>query len=196
MRLLAAALGVLLVSPMSGTDIERGLALARGREADRQQFHRRYITDLPGPSVTQIEVVTEYRRLVITAEDHVLHGDFMFTRGLRAAEDAMKPTRGIVTIKAQVRFNPLNTFIVSPPYTLALGRADSAVMEPIATELTPNFSVPFKDRASKKTLSSMVGCSLESNIDAAVVGKTSRVVAVTLDGKDVGHTLVDFPHLD
>jgi hypothetical protein len=196
MRLLAAALGVLLVSPMSGPDIERGLALARAREADRQQFHQRYITDLSGPSVAQIEVVTEFRRLVILAEDHVLHGDFMFTRGLRAAEDAMKPTRGLVTIRAQVRFNPLNTFIVSPPYTIALGRANSDVLQPIATDLTPTFSVPFKDRSSKKTLSSLLGCSLEANIETAIVGRTARVVAVTLEGKDVGHTVVDFDRLD
>lgn len=196
MRLLAAALGVLLVSPMSASDIERGLALARARDSERQQFHKRYVSDLPGPFLTQIEVVTEFRRLVMTAEDHVLRGDFMFTRGLRAAEEAMKPTRGIVTIKAQIRFNPLNTFIVSPPYTLALGRPNNDQLEPIATDLMPNFSVPFKDRTSNKTLSSLIGCSLESNIDAATVGRTSRVIGVTLEGKDVGHTTVDFTHLD
>src|SRR5215831_20530968 len=111
MRLIAAALGVLLVSPMGGPDIERALSLARARDADRQQFHRRYLVDLPGPAVTQIEIITEFRRLVIIAEEHVLRGDSMFTRGLRAAEEAIKPVRGIVTIKAQVRFNPLNTFI-------------------------------------------------------------------------------------
>jgi len=196
MRLLAAALGILLVSPMSGTDIERALALARGREADREQFHHRYITELSGPFVTRIEVVTEFRRLVIIAEDHVLHGDFMFTRGVRAAEDALKPMRGIITIKAQVRFNPLNTFIVSPPYTLALGRPNNDQLQPIATDLTPDFSVPFKDRNSKKTLTSLIGCSLESSLDAAVVGRAARVVGVTLDGKDVAQTTVDFEHLD
>src|SRR4051812_8287673 len=119
MRLIvAAALGSMLVSPMGGSDIERALTLARGRDAERQQFHRRYVVDLPGPDVTQFEVVTEFRRMVMIAEEHVLRGDWMFTRGLRAAEDALKPLRGVITVRAQVRFNPLNTFIESPAYSL------------------------------------------------------------------------------
>src|SRR2546426_734129 len=105
MRLLVAiALGSLLVSPMSGTDIERAQALARARESERQQFHRRYVIDLPHPVVSQLEVTTEFRRLVIIAEEHVLRGDWMFTRSIRAAETALAPTRGLITIKAQVRF--------------------------------------------------------------------------------------------
>ena len=76
MRLLvAAALGWLLISPMGGTDIERAQALARARDSERQQFHRRYVIDLPDPVVTQIEVTTEFRRLVLIAEEHVLRGD-------------------------------------------------------------------------------------------------------------------------
>src|ERR1051326_5937638 len=103
MRLLAAAiLGSLLVSPMDGADIERALSIARGGDGERQEIHRRYVIDLPGQIVTQIEVITEFRRLVIIAEEHVLRGDWMFTRGRRAAEDAIKPLRGVVTVKAQV----------------------------------------------------------------------------------------------
>src|ERR1043166_471970 len=198
MRLAAAALGVLLISPLSGTDIERALSLARARDVDRQQFHHRYVTNLPGPVVTQIEVITEFRRLVIIAEDHVLRGDWMFTRGLRAAEDAVRPMRGVITLRAEVHFNPLNTFIESPPYTLALGRPDSApveTVETVITQLTPKFSVPFKAK-SGKMLSSLIGCSLESSVEAARIGQTTRVVAVTLEGKDAGHTLIDFKSLD
>jgi hypothetical protein len=196
MRLLAAALGVLLISPMSGSDIERALALSRAREAERQQFHRRYITDLTDPVVTQIEVVTEFRRVVMIAEEHVLHGDWMFTRGVRAAEDAIRATRGTVTIRAQIRFNPLNTFIESPPYKLALGRPGTP--EPpqaLVTDLMPKFSVPFKAK-DRRTLSSLIGCSLESTLDAARLGPAPRVIAVTLDGKETARTTVDFASLD
>lgn len=190
MRLVVAAiLGSLLVSPMSGTDVERALTLARARDAERQQFHRRYVVDLPGPSVTQIEVITEFRRLVIIAEEHVLGGDWMFTRGLRAAEDAIKPSRGVITLKAQVRFSPLNTFVESPPYTLAVGS------EVIATQLTPQFSVPFKARDGKQ-LSSLIGVALEATIPAARLGQSVKTVGVILDGKDAGHTTYDFSKLD
>src|SRR5579871_6065339 len=98
------AFAVALVISMSGSDIERALALARGRDADRQQFHSRYVFNLTDPAVTQVEVVTDFRRLEQIAEDHVLRGDWIFTRGVRAGEEALAPTRGTVTLRAQVRF--------------------------------------------------------------------------------------------
>jgi hypothetical protein len=194
MRLLAAALGILLVSPMSGSDVERALSIARSRDADRQQFHRRYSSDLTGPSVSHIEVITEFRRLVIIADEHVLRGDWMFTRGLRAAEDAIKPFSGTVTIKAEVRLSPLNTYIQSPPYTLAIDD------QPIETQLAPQFSVPFKG-PKKKDLSSLIGASLigvalDATVPAARLGQTVRVLGVMLDGKNVDHVSYDFAKLD
>ena len=190
MRLLAAAiLGSLLVSPMDGADIERALSIARGRDGERQQFHRRYVMDLPGQIVTQIEVITEFRRLVIIAEEHVLRGDWMFTRGRRAAEDAIKPLRGVVTLKAQVRFNPLNTFIESPPYVLAVG---DAVVD---TQLTPQYSVPFKAQ-NGKTLSSLIGVSLEASIPAVGLAQSVKAISVMLDGRSAGRTTYDFSKLD
>src|SRR5215471_17551052 len=131
MRLVCAA--VALVVSMSGNDMERALAVARAREAERQQFHKQYVFKLTDPAVTEIEVITEFRRLVIIAEDHVFRGDWMFTRGLRAAEQALGSSRGMLTIRAQVRFNPLNTFIVSPDYALAVG-TPSGTLVPVDTQ--------------------------------------------------------------
>ena len=195
MRLfVVAAAGSLLISSLGGADMERALSLARARDAERQQFHQRYVFNLPGPVVTQFEVITPFRRLVIIGEDHVLRGDVMFTRGLREAEEAIKPARDLITIRATVRFNPMNTFIESPPYTLALS-GPGGTLRPIETSLSPQFSVPFKDRDGKK-LSSLIGANLESSLDASVIGQTSKTVAVMLDGKDAGHTQIDFSHLD
>lgn len=196
MRLFAAAaLGTLLVSPMGNTDIERALSLARARDTERQQFHRRYVIDLPGPVVTQFEVITEFRRLLIIAEEHVLRGDWMFTRGVRAAEDAIKPTRGLITIKAQLRFNPLNTFVEPPAYTLAIGGPAGERLEALATQVLPQYSSPFKNKDGKQR-NSLTGAGLETTLDAARVGPTSRTLAVTLGGEDAGRTTVDFARLD
>jgi hypothetical protein len=197
MRLLAfAAFGSLLITSMGGAEMERALSLSRARDGERQQFHRRYLFDLPGPVVTQIEVVTPFRRLVLIGEDHVARGDSMFTRGLREAEAAIKPMRDLVTIRATLRFNPLNTFIESPPYSLALSGRTSDALEPIGTNLTPLFSNEFKTRDGKKLVSSLIGATLESTFDAALAGQAARTVAVTLEGKEVGHVLVDFSRLE
>ena len=196
MRLLGAAvLGSLLVSAMSSADIERALALARARDAERQQFHRRYIVDLEDPVVTRLEVTTEFRRLELMAEEHVLRGDWMFTRSLRAAQAAMAPTHGLITLRAQLRFHPLNTFVESPPYAIALGGTANGSLEPVETQITPQFSAPYKTR-DRKTLSSLIGAVLEATVPAARIGQSVRALAVTLEGRSVARTTIDFSRLD
>jgi len=193
MRLLSA---VALVLSMSSTDIERAQTLARARDSERQQFHHRYVIDLPGSTVTQIDVTTEFRRLVMIAEEHVLRGDWMFTRSVRAGQEAIAPVRGLITIRAQVRLSPLNTFIQAPAYTLALGgAAANAPLEALGTQVTPQFSVPVKTR-DRKTLSSLIGATIEATIAAARVGQTTRTIAVMLDGKETARAAVDFGRLD
>ena len=192
MRLACAA--VALVLSMGANDIERSLALARARDAERQQFHSRYIFNLTDPAVTQIEVITEFRRLVVIAEDHVLRGDFMFTRGVRAGEQALAPTRGMLTLRAQVRFNPLNTFAALPAYALAVGGPSGALI-PVDTHATAQFSTPFKNRQGKAS-TSLMGETIESDIPSTDIGQTQRPVAVTLDDKEVARVAVDFNRLE
>jgi len=192
MRLACAA--VALVLSMGANDIERSLALARARDAERQQFHSRYIFNLTHPAITQIEVITDFRRLVIIGEEHVMRGDSMFTRGVRAGDQALAPTRGMLTIRAQLRFSPLNTFAALPDYTLAVG-APSGRLIPVDTHATPQFSTPFKNRQGK-TLSSLIGATLESDIPSADIGQTLRPVAVTLDDKEVVRVPIDFSRLE
>src|SRR4029077_11284219 len=116
--------------------------------------------------------------------DHVLHGDWMFTRSLRDGQDAIAPMRGLITIRAQVRFNPQNTFIQAPPYVFALGKAGAnEPLETLSTQLTPQFSVPFKTK-DKRTLSSLIGATLEATVGAGRLGQNSWIIAVLLEGKE------------
>jgi hypothetical protein len=192
MRLVCAA--VALIVSMSANDMERALAIARARDTERQQFHSRYFFNLTDATVTQFEIITEFRRLVLIAEDHVFRGDWMFTRGLRAAEQALASSRGMLTIRAQVRLNPLNTFIVAPDYELAVG-TPSGVLVPVDSQLTPQFSTPFKNRQGK-TVTTLMGATVESTLPAEEIGQTSRLVAVTLEGKVVARITVEFKGLD
>jgi hypothetical protein len=120
----------------------------------------------------------------------------MFTRSPRAAGDALAPLRGLVTLRAQVRFSPLNTFIESPPYALAMDAGPNAPLEALGTQLTPQFSVPFKKQGDTKTLSSLVGVVLEANVDTGRIGQSTRTIAVTLDRKEIARATVDFARLD
>ena len=103
MRLL---LSFALVLSMSPSEIERAQQMARSRASEREQFHRRYVFDLRDATVTQVEVITEFRRLVIITEEHIFRGDWMFSRSGRSAEQALAPSRGIVTIRARGALQP------------------------------------------------------------------------------------------
>jgi hypothetical protein len=143
----------------------------------------------------QIEVITEFRRLVIIAEEHVQRGDWMFTRGVRAAQEAVAPLRGLIVVKARIRFSPLNTFIEPPRYEIAIGGASTPKLDVLHTEVTPEYSVPLKDK-DRKTLSALLGATLEGKLDAASVGQTTRIVAIVLNGQESGRTTVDFASLE
>jgi hypothetical protein len=185
-----------LVLSMSGGDIERAQQVARSRDSERAQFHRRYVFDLHDATITQIEVITEFRRLVLVTEEHIFRGDWLFSRSARAAEQVLAPSRGIVTIRALVRFNPLNTYIAPPPYQLAIGtNAPGGVPAPIDTQVTPQYSVPYKLRDGK-TLTSLVGATLAADVASVQLGQTGRIVAVTLDKKELARTAVEFGRLD
>jgi hypothetical protein len=199
MRLVAA---VALVVAMGAADIERAQQVARSRDSERAQFHSRYVFDLPGDTVTRLEVLTEFRRLVIITEDRLRIGDQMFSRGTRLAEAAMAPTRGLTTFRCKLRFHPLNTYADIPPYKLALGPAGplgapirSAMLVPINTTATGEYSQPFKDR-SGKIAKTLIGATLDGDVPAPSIGQTVRPLGVVLDGQEVARVQVDFGHLD
>jgi hypothetical protein len=185
-----------LVLSMSNGDIERAQQVARGRDSERQQFHRRYVYELRDATVTQIEVITEFRRLVLITEEHIFRGDWMFSRSVPTGEQAIAPFKGLVTLRGTVRFNPLNTYITPPAYQLALGAAaGGTATAPLDTRVSPQYSVPFKGRDGK-TVSTLVGATLEADIPSAQLTQTTRAVAVALEGKELGRVTVEFGRLD
>jgi hypothetical protein len=190
------AVAIALVTAIGGADIERAQQVARSRETERAQFHQKYLFNLPGDTVTQVEVITEFRRLVMITEDHLRVGDQMFSRGVRAAEAALAPTRGVMTLKAQLRFNPLNTYAAIPAFRIALGPA--AASEPLValdTKVTGQYSLPFKTRDGR-TVSILTGAILEADVPASRIGQDARLLGVVLDNQELVRVPVDFARLD
>jgi len=180
-------LGALDVALSQG-DIERALAMARGSEAERSRFHSRYLFSTNDATVAQLEVITEFRRFVITAEERLRQGDWMFTQGTRAAERALAARRGQMTIVTRLRFNPLNVYISVPAFELSLG------VPPLDTRTTPQYAPPMPGQ--KNTTASLAGALLETDFAAAAVGQMARSVSVRLNGKELTWVTVDFAHID
>ena len=173
---------------LSQEDIERALAIARGSQAERARFHSRYLFATNDATVTQLEVTTEFRRFVVTAEDRLQHGDWMFAQGTRAAERALAPRRGQMTIVARLRFNPLNTYISVPAFEISLG------VPSLDSRTTAQYAPPIPSQ--KDTATSLVGALLETDFAAASIGQTARPVSVLLNGKELTRVTVDFAHIE
>ena len=66
------------------TDVERALKLAQAREAQRAEFHKPYIVHPDHPALEQLEAITEYRRYVMTTEEQLRMGNWLFAQSVRA----------------------------------------------------------------------------------------------------------------
>ena len=69
--------------------------------------------------IDRAEIVTEFRRAVLIARDHVLQGDYQF--GGDALAKKLLPFKGLVTFIVQVRLHPHHAFSKEPAYDLYIG---------------------------------------------------------------------------
>jgi hypothetical protein len=186
MRLIAAIIAAgALVWPMTQAEMERAIAIGRAFDAERARFHQPYVLAVADPAVEQIEVVTEFRRVVLFAEEQIRRGDHMF--GVRQVETAMRQWHGKVTIVARLRFHPLNTFLAAPPYDVGVGEPPIA---PLDVRRTSLYALASNQKPA--TPSPLTGAVVESDFDAAEIAQAVRQVRIVLEGKEVLRTRVDF----
>jgi len=172
-------------------DVLRAMRLAREPEEKRVQFHAPYVFALDAATVERIEVVTEFRRYVLTAEEQLRLGNWLFTQGTREAQDAVRPWRGHLSIVARLRFHPQNTFVSIPPYEIVVGGPDVTVVDVIRTPING-----FLAKAPAAAIAPMTGATIEAVFDAASIGQTTSRVSVRLAEQDLAHVTIDFGRLE
>ncbi len=178
-----------LIVTLSDADVDRALRLAGAFDEQRTAFHAPYLIDVGDATVERIEIVTEFRRLVLLAESRRNQGDWLFTQSPQRAEATLAPWRGLVTVIAHLRFNPQNVLISVPPYDIQVGRPGDlvrvveATTTPVTAGLTPRGGT-------------IVGAELEARVESAALGEASRRIAVTLRGETVAAVDVDFSRID
>jgi hypothetical protein len=184
-------LGAINVSPTT-QDILRALKLGRSAEGERARFHARYVLPVQDPVVREIEVITEFRRFVLKTEERMRLGDRMFAESVRQAQEALRPSRGRLSVVAHFQFGPLNTYTAVPAVVvLVTGRPE---IDAIEGHVTPIWSFPFETRNGSSTY--LVGATLQLDFDAASVGQTERPVSVFLDGRELTRATIDFGKLE
>ena len=188
---LAAAitpLGAINLS-ISTADVERALTIARDRDPVRERFHAPYITTVDDPFVERLEIVSEYRRVVMLAEDRIRKGDRAFAYSSRLAIIALEPWRNRVSVLARLRFHPHNAYVDVPDVSVTVDGRD-ADLALIGVVKEPLLALP--DPRNLGAQVPILGAIAEGVFDAKLIGQTRRTVTVKMDGKLLITRQLDF----
>jgi len=172
--------------------IGAALAIARSSEAERAAFHKPYVMTTSAPLVENIEIITEFRRMVKIAEAKIAAGDPFFARNTRAAENAIRPFHHRLSIVAKLRFHPQNLFVVSPPIDVSL--LDQFVPVP-RLDIQNQTLFGFGTGKAEQQLP-VAGATSEAVFDATVVGQSYRTIVVRVEEKDVVRHTIDLGRLE
>ncbi len=190
MALLRPATAVELDLPPA--KIQSAMAVARGPESTRAAFHRPYFISGNTPVVDNIEIVTEYRRIVKICEAKIADGMPLFAHNLVSVQEAIRSFRNRVSIVAHLRFHPQNAYVVAPPVDVML--LDQMTPLPRLDWLSDTqFGFGSGKRDERMPVFGATG---EAVYDASIVGQKYRTVVVRVDDKDVARLTVDFGRLE
>jgi hypothetical protein len=194
----AGAAGVrAMVLRLTPADIERALSLSRfpHSDADRTQFHKRYTIPVQGDPVDawmvdNIEVITEFRRVELMAEEHVRINDLWGRGGLGEVEEAMRPWQGRLSLVAHLSLvaNHIYAGDVPPVDVVVDGLDAAATIDSHRTNVYANCGGD-------------AGCALsgglaEEVLESAAVGQAARSVRVLWNGKELARVTINFAALD
>jgi hypothetical protein len=177
---------------LSTQELQRAIKTGGGSDAARARFHAAYLFPLRAddPAIEQLEVLTEFRRVVIEAEDRLRKGDHMFGAGQAAV--AIRAWHDKVTIVLRLRFHPQNVLVTVPAYELAIGERGPAALD---VRRTPVYSLTGTGQRPG-TPTAMYGATVEADFDVAAVGAGPQTVRVVLQGREVARTTINFGQID
>jgi hypothetical protein len=175
-------------------EIVRALTLARWptSDRDRSRFHARYVVTVKSPtvlyySVETVEVITEFRRLELIAEDHARVNDMFGRGGFQEVRAALTPWHDRVAIVVRLQFAP-NGFITGVPIL------DIRLDGP--NTLTPVDGVRSTGVYGQNSM--LIGGVVEALFDAREVGQTTRRIIVRSQdpATELARVTVDFGSLE
>lgn len=183
---------------LTSKDLDRAVQIAKGPEAARLRFHAPYIVAVDDATVQSLDVVTEFRRYVLTAEEHLALGDWFFVSGGTDSQghkltDVLRQWKDRVAIRAQIRFHPQNPPPEVSAFDIAVGDAGGAALLAIRT---PQFALASGNKNKKEGFPPLVGAVIESVFEARVAGQARLPVRVMLEGAEIKRVPVDFSRLE
>ncbi len=176
--------------------IARAIALGRSPDStERQRFHDAYVIPLNDPLLDRLEIVTEFRRVVLATEDRVRAGDIDW--GPRQAAAMLEQWRGKVTLVLRVTFPPDNTYRAMPPFALVLyGRPQTAApprIEPLYLLETPKYVADQPAPPGTPILGGIVEATFRA---APLNARAVYLAGIALEGRELRRVEVDFGRVE
>ena len=175
-------------------DIAQALNIANGSEASRRLFHAPYRVAIVDPLVERVEVITEFRRFVLNAEEQLKNGNWMMARGGydtkgRTLKDLLRSRAGQVSIRAQLRFHPHNNYVTLPPFDILLGNPTLLAIDAIRTpHITP--------AGEPGTRDILYAATIETFYNAPTIADRVLPLRLLFEGKEIARLSVDFSRVE
>jgi hypothetical protein len=187
--------GGAIIFALSDGDIARALKIATESEQVRARFHAPYFIPVNDATIEQVEVITEFRRYAMAAEEQVRLGNWILAQGGsglsgRGIKDMVRPWKGRVSIRTRLRFHPQNAYGEIPPIENLVGEPPIAALDVIRTPITAPASGP------KPGAQPLMGAVIESVYDAASLGQTSQPIRILLNAQEIKRLTVNLSRLD
>lgn len=183
-----------LTEVLTDRDIAYALNIANGSEGTRTLFHSAYIVAVDDATIEHLDVVTEFRRFVLAAEDQLKAGNWMMGRGGydpkgRTLRDVLRPLEGQVSIRARLRFHPHNSYITLPAFDILLGEPTLLAINATRTPaITPATGEP-------GTRDVITGATIEVFYNAPTIHDRILPIRLLLEGKELTRVSVDFSRI-
>jgi hypothetical protein len=161
-------------------------------DAERARFHQRYIFPVNGPTIEyfaiqKVELLTEFRRLELIAEDHARVNDMFGRGGLKDVEDAAKPFQGRLTVVVVLTFD-ISRYITGVP-EVRLAFDGATILLPADVRSAGVYSNDKKNPI-------LIGARIEADFDARPVGQELRTLSIYRSGKEIARVPMNFAKLD
>jgi hypothetical protein len=175
---------------ISPQEVEQALTIARSRDQDRAKFHAPYIKKVDTPFVEQAELVTEFRRVILLAEERARVGDRYFGYSVTSATEALKVFRRRVAVIARIRFHPQNNYVGVPEVTISASGHDQAL---IGVRREPIMAL---SSGRKDEFVPVLGALVEGVFEAEALKGGVREFIVSLNGNELGRATFDLAALN
>jgi hypothetical protein len=163
-------------------------------DAVRERFHLAYRVHVAKAPVDYIEVITPFRRLVLTAEDRARIGERYLSQ--REVRDILASQAEAIELVAELTFHPLNTYVGVPDYVVTL-EAGPQLLRPRSLERFSRFTprvagVPAAGAGATQGSQPLLGGTLVARFDRTDLNPFGVYDAVISEaGKELGRGRVE-----